>query len=274
LEFEILGDKHRYCVGRITRQPATKGLLLVIHDMTALRQLETVRRDFVANVSHELRTPVSVIQANVETLLDGALDDPAAAREFTEGIDRSTQRLALLLDDLLDLAKLEARGVELRADAIDAHTAAQSVVDFLTPKAHEKKQTLELKVPDGLRLRADPLALEQILINLIDNALKYTPAGGTIVVHASLQPDTVRFEVRDNGRGIAPDMRERVFERFFRVDPGRAAHMGGTGLGLSIVKHFVTQMKGVIGVEPRTGGGSTFFFELPRDATPPTVTPS
>jgi two-component system phosphate regulon sensor histidine kinase PhoR len=231
-----------------------------------LRRLEVVRRDFVANVSHELRTPVSVVQANAETLLDGAMDDPTHGRPMLEAVHRNAERMSSIIADLLDLSRLESGRYALAADAVPIETAATTAVEAIGRFAEDKATSISLDTPTALVARADGKALEQVLVNLLENAVKYSPEGGHVRVVALAADDAVRIEVRDDGPGIPPEHRERVFERFYRVDPGRSRDMGGTGLGLSIVKHMVEAMNGSVGVTAGAPRGSVFWIELPRAA--------
>ncbi len=246
---------------------ASEGIVLVLQDLTALRRLETVRRDFVANVSHELRTPVGVILASAETLLDGALEDPAAARGFVEALHRNAERLARLVGDLLDLSRIEAGQFQMKPIDLDLHDAVEHVIDQLGSKGDRKNIQLANDVPVGTRVLADPKALDQVLVNLTDNAIKYSPEGSRVRAFITLQAGRARVQIEDNGPGIEPAHRERVFERFYRVDPGRSREMGGTGLGLSIVKHLVEHMGGEVGVESATPHGARFHFTLPHVMT-------
>ncbi|TXD38911.1 PAS domain-containing protein [Lujinxingia vulgaris] len=261
-EFQLTAPLTRTILARAAWPKHGPGLILVLHDVTELRRLETVRRDFVANVSHELRTPVAVIQANSETLLSGALDDPKAARNFTRGIYRNAERLTHLIADLLDIARLEADQAHLEPRHLPARQAAADAIEALHAP---DDAAITLEIAADLQVLADPRALDQILINLLDNALKYLPEPGPIIVRASRDAEATmaRFEVIDQGPGIEPRHHHRLFERFYRVDKGRAAHMGGTGLGLSIVKHLVSAQGGEVGYEPNQPHGSIFWFTLP-----------
>lgn len=241
-----------------------EGVVIVATDVTEVRHLERVRRDFVANVSHELRTPISVIRANAETLLDGALDDPTAARMFVEAIHRHADRLGRIVSDLLDISRIEAGRYALNPTELNVGDVVDQVLDLVESKATEKDISLAVSVDHEFAIRADRKAMEHILINLVSNAFKYTPAGGEVEVTAHApSPDTVRIEVLDDGPGIDPAHRKRIFERFFRVDAGRSRDMGGTGLGLSIVKNLVEAQGGQVGVDPRSPKGSVFWFTLP-----------
>jgi len=240
------------------------GVLLVIHDVTELRRLENLRQDFVANVSHELRTPISLIRGAVETLVDGAKDDPEARDKFLGIIDRHGARLGLLIEDLLLLSALDSGRIELHTQSLSVRDAVQEVVVDLAPSAAERGVTVENQVSLDLQARADAVRLRQILSNLIDNAIKYGRERGTVSISAErLGEGWLQIAVRDDGPGIPPEARERVFERFFRVDKARARHQGGTGLGLAIVKNLVLAHGGEVRVESAEGRGTIFRFKLP-----------
>ena len=243
---------------------AAAGAVLVFHDVTRLRELEAVRQDFVANVSHELRTPLSLIKSTAETLLDGAKDDPAVATRFLEIIDKHANRLTLLIDDLLLLARLDAGRVEMKFEAWALREGAQDSLDDFGIMARARGVTLENAVPAGLVARADPERLRQVLSNLIDNAIKYgRPEGRVTIGGRPLDENRVELTVRDDGPGIPPEAKERVFERFYRVDKARAREQGGTGLGLAIVKNVMQAHGGEVRVESAPGAGTTFFLTLP-----------
>lgn len=248
---------------RATRH-SDEGVVIVATDITEVRHLERVRRDFVANVSHELRTPISVIRANAETLLDGALEDPKVARMFVDATHRHADRLGRIVSDLLDISRIEAGRYALSPSDLEVGDVVDQVLDLVELKAAEKHIELVVTIDHTLDIHADRKAMEHILINLVSNACKYEPEGGEIEVTAHAPtPETVRIEVLDNGPGIDPAHRERIFERFFRVDAGRSRDMGGTGLGLSIVKNLVEAQGGEVGVDPRSPKGSVFWFTLP-----------
>ena len=243
---------------------AATGAVLVFHDLTRVRELEGVRQEFVANVSHELRTPLSLIKGATETLLDGAKADPVALERLLKIIDRHADRLTLLIDDLLLLAKLDAGRVALNLQPSPLRSAVQEVMDDLTPRAHARGLTLTNALPTGLIARADPDRLRQVLSNLIDNAIKYGRESGTVTVAAQPRNDRIEVCVRDDGPGIPPEARDRLFERFYRVDKARSREQGGTGLGLAIVKHVVQAHGGEVRVESAPGEGAAFYFTLPR----------
>ena len=251
-------------LARVTPLPPGDGCVLVLEDVSEIRRLETVRRDFVYNASHELRTPVSVIRANAETLLAGGKDDPAHRDRLLEGLHRNAERLASLINDLLDLSRIEAGKTAFARDRVEVATIATSAAETLRDAARTKQVSVTVEVEPGLHAEADGRALEQILVNLVDNAVKYTPFAGRVWVSARGEGKRVRIEVTDDGPGIATPHRERVFERFYRVDPGRSREVGGTGLGLSIVKHLVEAMEGTVGVSPRAPHGAIFWVDLPR----------
>jgi two-component system phosphate regulon sensor histidine kinase PhoR len=253
---------------RTARKWGGDGRVLLLEDVTTVRRLETVRRDFVANVSHELRTPVAVIRANAETLMAGAKDDPAIAGRLIDGLHRNAERLARILADLLDLSRLDAGQYRLELSGVAVRPVIEQSLSAVEPQAAQRNVTVRVDIPEGLAVRADPKALDHILVNLIDNGVKYGRPDGNVWVDARPDGDggqaRVRIEVRDDGPGIADKHRTRVFERFYRADPSRSREAGGTGLGLSIVKHLVESMDGEVGVEPNLPHGSIFWLRLPR----------
>ncbi len=241
--------------------PLLRGeVLLLLRDVTEAKRAEATRRDFVANASHELRTPISAIRAAAETLLSGAYD-PAAARTFVEIVARHAERLAHLTDDLLDLSRLESRQWRFELGPVEVEPVARAALDLHAPAAAAKGIALEVEVPAGLLVRADARALEQVLVNLVDNAVKYT-AAGRVAIRAAREGPSAEIAVSDTGPGIEQHHLERIFERFYRVDPGRSREQGGTGLGLSIVKHLVQGIGGEVGVESGAGG-TRFWVRLP-----------
>jgi two-component system phosphate regulon sensor histidine kinase PhoR len=262
-EFAV-DDPPRYLMATTTPLRATGGMVIVLHDVTSIRHMESMRRDLVANVSHELRTPVSIIRANAETLLDGALEDPEQSRSFLQAILRHSERLSSLLSDLLDLARIEGGAYPLCLENVALKTAVQRAVDTLQRSAKARGLSLQVDVDPHLVTHADSQALDQVLVNLLDNAIKYSFEGGAIDVTASIEDDQIRISVSDDGPGIQERHRARIFERFYRVDTGRSRALGGTGLGLSIVKHLVVLMHGTVGVDPVQPHGSAFWVSLPR----------
>ncbi|MBF5046375.1 histidine kinase [Aggregicoccus sp. 17bor-14] len=247
------------------------GSAAVFHDVTELRRLEKVRKDFVANVSHELRTPITAIRGYAETLQGGALADSTVAPRMVGIIHRQAERLGELVEDLLELSRLEGRELRLQSTRVPLAPAAARAAETVRLKAEGKGLTVGLEVPADLSAHGDARAVEQVLINLLDNAVKYTPAGGSVQVSAEQAGGRLVLRVRDTGVGMEARHLGRIFERFYRVDPGRSRDMGGTGLGLSIVKHLVGAMGGEVRVESEPGRGSTFTVWLP--ASPPVAPP-
>jgi two-component system phosphate regulon sensor histidine kinase PhoR len=249
----------------VDRTGAPAGAILVVHDLTRIKQLENTRQEFVANVSHELRTPLSLIKGYVETLLEGARDDSDKCTRFLQMIEKHTDRLTFLIEDLLTISRLESGRVAMNRHPVDLRNEAEHVVDDLRTRAAEKNVRLEIDVPEGLVASADADRLQQVLFNLIENAIKYGRQDGRVRIGAKPLEDQARVQVsvEDDGPGIPGDARERVFERFYRVDRARARESGGTGLGLSIVKHIVQAHGGEVWVKSELGEGTTFFFTLP-----------
>lgn len=239
------------------------GSAAVFNDVTELRRLEKVRKDFVANVSHELRTPITAIRGYAETLQSGALTDSAVAPKMVEIIHRQSQRLSELVEDLLELSRLESREVQLKIANVPLSVATSRAAETVRPKAASKNIHLELHVPPELVARGDERAVEQVLLNLLDNAVKYSPEGGRVDVQGAWEDGRCVVRVKDTGVGIEPKHLSRIFERFYRVDKGRSRDMGGTGLGLSIVKHLVGAMEGEVKVESQPHVGSVFAIFLP-----------
>ncbi|HUH01191.1 MAG TPA: ATP-binding protein [Kofleriaceae bacterium] len=239
-----------------------RGRVLLMQDVTEVRRLERVRSDFVANVSHELRTPISVIRANSETLLDGAMDDPVHGKKLLEAAHRNAERLSAIISDLLDLSRLESGAHRIEPREIDLAPVVARVLEATEGRARDHGTELSVELPTALGARADDEALEHILLNYVENAIKYTPDGGHVRITGRAIGSRVRIEVIDDGPGIAPRHRDRVFERFYRIDPGRSRDMGGTGLGLSIVKHLAEAMGGRVGVATAAPHGSIFWVEL------------
>jgi two-component system, OmpR family, phosphate regulon sensor histidine kinase PhoR len=249
---------------RTARKWGGDGRVLLLEDVTTMRRLETVRRDFVANVSHELRTPVAVIRANAETLMAGAKDDPVIAGKLIDGLHRNAERLARILADLLDLSRLDAGQYRLEVSNVPIARIFDQALGAVEAQVAKRNVTVNVAIPEALAVRADPKALDHILVNLIDNGVKYGRPDGTVWVEARPIGEDVRIEVRDDGPGIADKHRARVFERFYRADPSRSREAGGTGLGLSIVKHLVESMGGDVGVESNSPQGSIFWLRLRR----------
>ncbi len=241
-----------------------EGTILVFHDLTRLKQLERTREEFVANVSHELRTPLSLIKGYVETLIDGARNNPEVAERFLKIIERNAQRLDLLIQDLLTISALESGRIKLNLQPVALRPLVEKIFNDLKPPADNKNIRLVNKLPE-LAVTADANRLDQVLANLVDNAIKYGRAQGMVVVGGKKTDDgKIEVFVQDDGPGIPPEALDRVFERFYRVDKARSREQGGTGLGLSIVKHIVQNHGGTVWVKSELGKGATFFFTLPK----------
>jgi two-component system phosphate regulon sensor histidine kinase PhoR len=240
---------------------SVSGALALLFDISRLESLERIRREFVANVSHELRTPLTSILAAVETLLDADVSDPDDARRFAEIIRRQSARMGALIDDLTDLSLIETGAVSLHRAPLDATEAIREVAEQL---AREVDVRVEVSRP--LTLRADRRRLEQMLTNLIENAIKFNRDGGSVRIHGGVEDGKPVIRVTDTGPGIAAEHQERVFHRFYRVDAGRSRALGGTGLGLSIVKHLMRLHDGTVRLDSELGKGSTFTLEFPEPA--------
>ena len=267
-EIEVTGPKprrllvHAAALPAIDRKP--QGILAVFVDVSEIRRLETLRKDFVANVSHELRTPITAVRSAVDTLRLTMAGDPDASERFVDIIDRNAQRLGSLVEDLLDLSRIESKEYRPEAAAVPVRAVSEQVVALLRPRIEEKNFEVRNEIAVDLPpARADRKGLEQVFTNLLDNAVKYCGPGTRVSLRAQRNGSQLRIEVADTGPGIEPRHLSRLFERFYRVDSGRSREMGGTGLGLSIVKHLIEAMGGTIGVDSTPGKGSTFWMNLP-----------
>lgn len=238
-------------------------LLLFLNDITEEKRLEAIKRDFVANVSHELRTPLAAIKGYSETLLDGGVDDEETSREFLRVIDRNATRMSRLIDDLLTLSRLESQQMAIVPTPVDLSELLSSTEKSFRKHAKDKGVALSAKVPEDLpTVSGDRDRLEQVVVNLLDNAIKYTPEGGSVILRATSENGAIKVEVIDTGIGIPEADMPRIFERFYRVDKARSRDLGGTGLGLAIVKHIMQGHNGTLNVESSPGVGSTFSFTL------------
>jgi two-component system phosphate regulon sensor histidine kinase PhoR len=242
---------------------AGRGYLVMLQDLTQMRRLQTVRQDFISNVSHELRTPLASLRALAETLRDSALDDPPAAAHFLDRMEIEVDALTQMVEELLELSRIESGQVPLRLNPVVPYAAIVPAVDRLRTQAERGQLTLEVSISHDLPLvLVDAGRIHQVVTNILHNAIKFTPAGGTIIVSASADATQVTVVVSDTGIGIAPNDVPRIFERFFKTDRSRA--VGGTGLGLAIAKHIVQAHGGSIWVSSQEGKGSIFYFTMPR----------
>jgi len=262
MELSFPGEQERLFVVRAS--PLGADVVLTFFEITPIRRLENMRKDFVANVSHELKTPLTALRAALETLLDGALEDAAHARDFLRTAQEETERLQRLIEDLLTLSQLERPG------GIAPHThcvlqeVARRVVNALTPLAEKARVSLILEIPDTpLRVAMTPQEMTQILINLLENAIKFNRTDGSVTLGVHARDGSPCIEVTDTGVGIAPDDLPRIFERFYRADKSHSGERPGTGLGLAIVKHTVENHQGTVRVESTVGEGSRFIIQFP-----------
>jgi len=255
--------RHQFLQLVVIPDTHASGSLLLVQDLTRLRRLETVRRDFVSNLSHELRTPLASLKALAETLQEGALEDPPAARHFIDQIQVEVDALTQMVNELLELSKIESGRFTLDLAPVAACDLLDSASRRMQLQAERAGLNLRVECMDDLpNVRIDSQRLEQVLVNLIHNAVKFTRAGGEVTLIADAVDGSVRFAVRDSGVGIAEEEVPRIFERFYRVDKSRTG--SGTGLGLSIAKHIVEAHGGKIWVESMSGHGSTFYFTIPQ----------
>jgi two-component system phosphate regulon sensor histidine kinase PhoR len=239
----------------------TIGVVIVLRDVTELRLLESMRREFVANVSHELRTPLTSIKGFVETILNGKTDDEAFVQRYLSIVSGETDRMITLINDLLDLTKIESRRQKLVFEEVNLKEIFDDTITVLASKAEEREVAVENRL-DDLIVLGNPKMLRQVAINLVDNAIKYNKQGGQVWIEAAVNDGIASISVTDTGIGIPSEHLERVFERFYRVDKGRSRQMGGTGLGLSIVKHIIERHKGRIWAESEYEQGTTITFTL------------
>ncbi len=269
-EISVLYPQEKSYLVSVRVSPRYREIVVVIFDITEFKNLERIKADFVANVSHELRTPLTSIKGYIETLLDKSYDTDEEKKEFLEIIEENTDRLIAIASDLLVLSELEGGETDTQDsrkgyEEIDIRETILRSVGSLDSLFSKNRVSLSLEIQDGMpAYRANRFLIERMIINLVENSAKYTPANGSVSVRASAQNGSLRIEVEDNGIGIPPEHHERIFERFYRVDKNRSREIGGTGLGLSIVKHIVIQHGGTIALRSSEGEGSTFTVELPR----------
>ena len=255
------------------REGERVGTVAVFHDVSEVMRLEGVRRDFVANASHELRTPLAAIRGFAETLLESSALAPEDQKSYLEVINRHAQRLSNIVEDLLELSTIESRTLKLDIAPVNVRRVAENLIADSSLRSQERQLEVTLEAPEEPLALADPRAVDQILGNLLDNAMKYTEPGGSIRVTLEETPERIRVCVEDSGIGIPPEDTARIFERFYRVDKARSRSLGGTGLGLSIVKHLVQAQGGEISVASELGRGSRFRFSLPNAAAAPRSAP-
>ena len=241
-----------------------EGAVVLFRDVTQLQQMEEMRREFVANVSHELRTPLSIFRGYLETLLDDPQQPPGELLRILEIMERHSDRLNALVEDVLSLARLESPGAELDLSEVDLAELLHSIMRDWEKRFEARQLKSHLDVPGNLPLlEADENRLQEVIYNLLDNAVKYSQPGGTISLRAAVAGDRVRVSVADQGIGIREADLPRIFERFYRADKGRSRELGGTGLGLSIVKHIVQLHGGTVEAESEPGKGTTISVNLP-----------
>ena len=267
IEFEIeLKDKTtRWVLATINQSKNTREYILVVHDITQLRSLDSMRRDFISNLSHELRTPVSVIRANSETLIDGALDDKKQAKVFAKAILHNAERLTDMVSSLLDLSRIEYGELKLNFEEINLDSFIKNHIQSAVNLSKKKEINIVYKPKHKGTVNADFQAIERIMNNLIDNAIKYSENGSDITISTSNESDNyIKVMVKDTGEGISDEDKNHIFSRFYRTASARATDNQGSGLGLAIVKHLVNNLNGEVGIESKPQEGSIFWFTLPN----------
>ena len=267
IEFEIeLSDKStRWVLATINKSKNTSENILVVHDITQLRSLDSMRRDFISNLSHELRTPVSVIRANSETLIDGAIEDKIQARIFAKAILHNAERLSDMVSSLLDLSRIEYGELKLNFEEINLDSFIQNYIQSVANLSKKKEINIIYKPEHKGTVNADLQAIERIMNNLIDNAIKYSENGSDITILTSNESDDyIKVMVKDTGEGISDEDKNHIFSRFYRTASARATDNQGSGLGLAIVKHLVNNLNGEVGIESKPQEGSIFWFTLPN----------
>ena len=262
-ELETGEDDTRWILAHMNTAKSTQELILVVHETTQLRQMDSMRRDFISNLSHELRTPVSVIKANSETLLDGALENKKDAKIFSKAILHNADRLSEMVSSLIDLSRIEYGELKFVIENIVLNQIVESVVLAFKNKAKRKNIQVVFERQSEVTINSDAKAIERILNNLLDNAFKYSPENSIIQISLRKQGEAIRLAVIDQGEGVAEEDQDLVFKRFFRTASARANTQQGSGLGLAIVKNLVYNLQGEVGVESRPEGGSEFWFTIP-----------
>ena len=267
IEFEIeLNDKStRWVLATINQSKTTNEFIMVAHDVTQLRRFDSMRRDFISNLSHELRTPVSVIRANSETLIDGALEDKEQAEVFAKAILHNSERLTDMVSSLLDLTRIEYGELKLNFQKIDLNEFINNFISSISNLSKKKNIKIEYEPNHEGYVNADPQAIERIMNNLIDNAIKYSKNGSTINISTLNETDKyIKVKVEDSGTGISDEDQDHIFSRFYRTASARASDNQGSGLGLAIVKHLVNSLNGEVGIDSKHKDGSIFWFSLPK----------
>ena len=262
-ELETGEDDTRWILAHMNKAKSTQELILVVHETTQLRQMDSMRRDFISNLSHELRTPVSVIKANSETLLDGALENKKDAKIFSKAILHNADRLSEMVTSLIDLSRIEYGELKFVIEKIVLNQIVESVVLAFKNKAKRKNIQVVFERQSEVTVNSDAKAIERVLNNLLDNAFKYSPENSIIQITLRKQGEAIRLAVIDQGEGVAEEDQDLVFKRFFRTASARANTQQGSGLGLAIVKNLVNNLQGDVGVESRPEGGSEFWFTIP-----------
>jgi two-component system phosphate regulon sensor histidine kinase PhoR len=265
IEFEIEINRRttKWVLGSMNQSKTTGQFILVLHDITQLRQLNSMRRDFISNLSHELRTPVSVIRANSETLLDGALEDKKEAKIFSKAILHNAERLTSMVSDLIDLSRIDYGDLKLNIVEVNLDNFIKSFIDSMMSVMKKKDIYIEYKPRHKKNIMADMQALERVMNNLIDNAFKYSPKGSVIEISTITNNNHIKINVADQGTGISEIDQEYIFDRFYRTASARASENKGSGLGLAIVKNLINSLNGEVGVSNRPEDGSIFWFTLP-----------
>ena len=267
VEFEIeLNDKStRWVLATINKSKSTNEFIMVVHDITQLRSLDSMRRDFISNLSHELRTPVSVIRANSETLIDGALEDKKQAKVFAKAILHNSERLSDMVSSLLDLTRIEYGELKLNFKKIDLNEFINNFISSISSLSKKKNINIKFQSNHKGDIYADPQAIERIMNNLIDNAIKYSEKGSEILVITKNDSDSfIKVMIEDSGSGISDEDQDFIFSRFYRTASARATDNQGSGLGLAIVKHLVNSLNGEVGIDSVPGKGSVFWFTVPK----------
>lgn len=265
IEFEIEINRRttKWVLGSMNQSKTTGQFILVLHDITQLRQLNSMRRDFISNLSHELRTPVSVIRANSETLLDGALEDKKEAKIFSKAILHNAERLTSMVSDLIDLSRIDYGDLKLNIVEVNLDNFIKSFIDSMKSVMKKKDIYIEYQPRHKKNIMADVQALERVMNNLIDNAFKYSSKGSVIEISTITNNNHIKINVADQGSGISEIDQEYIFDRFYRTASARASENKGSGLGLAIVKNLINSLNGEVGVSNRPEGGSIFWFTLP-----------